>query len=52
MLTTATSETFVCSVLTLDTLRNGGEGVSRWVIAVHTGDETAFDAATLLWLEG
>jgi hypothetical protein len=45
-----TRETFVRSALTLHTLRNGGDGVRRWVIAFHAGDETAFDAVQLRWL--
>ena len=50
--TPATQGPFAGSVLTLDTLQNGGDGVRRWVIAFHACEETAFDAATRLWLEG
>src|SRR5918992_2590113 len=51
-LTKATRETFVRSVLTLDTLQNGGDGVRRWIVALHACDETAFDSAKLRWLPG
>ena len=36
----------------MDTLSNSGDGVRRWVVAWHASDETAFDSAQLLWLEG